>query len=389
MRSAVVDLASQSVTNLSPNPKLDVNSSNWSSQTPTGKTSAGRVQNGPFGTATEWSYEIVIGATAGQLRLGWRTTGAYVAVEGGATYTIAAWVYSSRAFTGASFETQYADVNQASLGFSASSTFDLVPGWQFVRQVVTVPAAARFTALQQLLGGSSSPFFAQPGDVFRVTRTMFVKGDIKGPPADGDSPGWRWTGTAGNSTSAGYPYTLESIAGAPLYFAENVAPSSSATLFPNLPTTGFTVCTTARFPGSASVPGLWEVRAAAGSRARRIVAVATGLREDIGQTDGTVSGRTVTGTPTTTFTAVSRVQPLGMDVILDGGSTTAGAAGTLPASLPSGAYLMPGARDNSIQPDAPTIYGLAIYGSLLDDTTAKRVGAWLARKYGSPIPTGF
>ena len=41
------------------------------------------------------------------------------------------------------------------------------------------------------------------GDWFEVSKVMWVKGDYNGLYADGDSPGWTWSGASNNSTSNG------------------------------------------------------------------------------------------------------------------------------------------------------------------------------------------
>lgn len=48
-----------------------------------------------------------------------------------------------------------------------------------------------------------------------ISHAMWVKDTYTGEFSDGNTPGWQWTGTPGQSQSIGWPYTLESIAGKP------------------------------------------------------------------------------------------------------------------------------------------------------------------------------
>jgi hypothetical protein len=64
---------------------------------------------------------------------------------------------------------------------------------------------------------------------FLITNVIITENK---PPAggyaDGSYPGWHWIGAAGSSESVGYPYTLESIAGA--YAAQIIGDTGSAFL---------------------------------------------------------------------------------------------------------------------------------------------------------------
>lgn len=59
-----------------------------------------------------------------------------------------------------------------------------------------------------------------------VSHVMWVRDAYTGEYSDGNTPGWKWTGTAGRSESVGWPYTLESIAGKPAAIQEAAGTSS-------------------------------------------------------------------------------------------------------------------------------------------------------------------
>lgn len=92
----------------------------------------------------------------------------------------------------------------------------------------------RRTATAAADGISSNVFYLNfsnmPTGYLDIAEVMVVSGEYTGPYCDGDTPGWRWTGTAGNSSSIGYPYTLESIAGPPLAISTVLGSATPVTI---------------------------------------------------------------------------------------------------------------------------------------------------------------
>jgi hypothetical protein len=233
---------------------------------------------------------------------------------------------------------------------------------------------------------------------FDVHAVMLTEGPGVPVYADGDTPGWRWTGTTRNSISVGYPYTLESIAGKPVYFAENVVASTTYVkdLTPGGP---YTVAACQQVPGTTNSPGLWLISEQASNQARRLLAAGAGtpvFRMDPFRTDGSLGAQsTSSANPTVKHVSVTRVragtQP--MDMMLNGGNLLS------PTFPDTGVAFRPmtitpvrfavGTRDGLVQSEAPTTYGIAVWEADLNVETMKRVSAWFARKYDTPIPAGY
>lgn len=114
----------------------------------------------------------------------------------------APWVYPSAGTSVVARHTTTATYLQAGEVDVAWITVDFISGWNPGWQIYFRHNA--FTNGQYL----------EIGDV------VMYEGDYN--PAlcnyfDGNTPGWRWSGTPYASTSIGHPYTLESIAGKPQY----------------------------------------------------------------------------------------------------------------------------------------------------------------------------
>ena len=212
------------------------------------------------------------------------------------------------------------------------------------------------------------------------------------PYSDGTYPGWQWAGTATNSESVGYPYTLESIAGKPLYFAENIAQSAASVA--SVPSGDFTVASvqigdsTARTNSAA----LWDVESSLGTqRGRRMLTLSSGYRSDTGKADGTgIVARSYTIDTTVTHTLVGRAHDAGTDWVLDGVvQSVENQTGAQLISTAPNLSLYIGTRDGGVSVGVITTYGIAVWPKRLNDETSKRVAAWFARKYGTTIPSGY
>lgn len=104
-----------------------------------------------------------------------------------------------------------------------------IPTVLTVENAIPVAGAVSLRADVDHSGGAA---LWQVGDVFKVGSVSIVDGPKAYVPTDGGTPGWRWLSDPAQSTgamSAGYPYTLESIAGVP--FINSVNSSNSAITF--------------------------------------------------------------------------------------------------------------------------------------------------------------
>lgn len=240
------------------------------------------------------------------------------------------------------------------------------------------------------------------GTTIYVAECVIVRGQpLPSAYVSGDTPGWRWTGTAGASESVGYPYTLESIAGRPAYFAENVPASTSVVFSTTRIGAPLTIFAAQQVPGTASSPGLWDLRQGASDPTRRLLAVTSSVsrfRADVYREDGSASGlypfASASINPTVKHVTASRLYPGSalFDLFHNGAK---GVVTFPPTASPFRSLsaiplsLRVGSRDNLLQTDVPITYGIALYERELTDNEINRVTAWLARRYGTPIPAGF
>lgn len=255
-------------------------------------------------------------------------------------------------------------------------------GWEWI--------TGSFTALAETVYAQNRQAGTATGDV-----TNFVSGvtAISGstPPSvalDGATPGWRWTGTAGASTSIGPPYTLESIAGPPLGWATSPGLMALPSTTTTVGLTTFLIADVKNSTGGTSTayagvtagtgfthnfisgPEQREIRTQVSTGGAQwymrlpgsniVTATATGHsvgRHILSVTDDFISG---------TVTAHADNAPFG--------NTTITRASLVIDLLDLG--------DSNVN-DTP-IAGL-VYAKVLNDTTRARVTAWLARKYNVPL----
>ena len=398
MRQAVVDFASRPIRNVVPYPKWDVDAA-------TNNAIGSWVPFGSGSIAATNSHDTDLAPAArGRTRVHTMTaTGKWgrrfslnepIAVGERASF----WMWLK-----ASVECQ---VNPAiewtspdGITFNGGSTAPLVTllanVWTKISHTAIAPANTGFFRTI----GFTTPVDQVAGFVFKAGPSVAVIGStVPDWYADGDTPGWRWTGTVGGSASVGYPYTLESIASKPVYFAENVSASSTvvATLTPGGP---YTIAACQQVPGTTSSPGLWQLSETGTNQSRRLLAVTAGnpiLRFDALREDSSLQGLTAAGPqqPTARHVSVSRIRATGqvMDAFLDGTLVTPSFTTTASSFRPLTATpvtMRVGVRDAAVQADAPVTHGFAIWEKELDAETAKRVTAWFARRYGTPIPAGY
>ncbi|MBL8159087.1 carbohydrate binding domain-containing protein [Candidatus Saccharibacteria bacterium] len=193
-RSPVSGNCAVPLTNLVANPSYSVNSTNWTT---------GGYGTGGVGSTVRTAG---IGPTGGYaMRSTWTTASTAAghssgvttntALTNGAVYTASCYVRSNQAITSAMVRTQ-----------AGSSTYDspaatLVPNsYARLSHTFTVNSAnTSFTVSGRInnLAGTSD------GLTFDVSNCMLTAGPTLYTYADGDSPGWTWSGTAGGSASSG------------------------------------------------------------------------------------------------------------------------------------------------------------------------------------------
>lgn len=415
MRSTVVDLGSQPIRNLSSDPRATryisvpnpnpAKSIGWLANRYPGNTSytliTGATDGPPEGGIITYSRATTTtAATFGGLghhlaenpEVGSPNAQYLVPVAGGEQMGLSVWVRTSIACQ-AVLRVRFAAGTTwlaGSVGSAAQPhiTVNLAANtWTRVVLTKTVPATATgmgaFLVVNDVLAS---------GVTIDGTGQMFTRGDAH-PTSyyDGNTPGWRWTGAANLSESVGYPYTLESIAGQPL--ASLSAAGSSAPL------------------GLDAYEGrtLYAVHDVIDT-ASNLATIAT-----IGNTSGSGTGRMTIRTGSTGGSTIElRTETIGGSVVFSNRSavrtvgrhvtsgainqgltaptvTVDGVGGSTPTLTPGQGFYtgelcllwLPMADASNVP-----IFAAAYRGEH-DAETRKRITAWLARKYGAPIPAGY
>ncbi len=134
------------------------------------------------------------------------TTGFPVAA--GTTYTFSSYIRSSKTFSGAWalrlywHDTAGALVGTAVLGTPITSVS--AGAWNRLSLTATAPAGAVVVDISSDCGSSPASSWSV-GDTLDGTGLMITQGSTLYNYADGNSPGWAWTGTPNASTSIGPP----------------------------------------------------------------------------------------------------------------------------------------------------------------------------------------
>lgn len=213
-------------------------------------------------------------------------------------------------------------------------------------------------------------------------------------------PSWKYTGTAGLSPSVGYPYTLESIAGKPLDV--NSTPNSLRPPLALDPMSGRSLYVVSDVfdttisnkplaalgsssPSANSDLGALIVRTA-GAGLSYFQARIRSMDDALNQTVNSPTQAAVRSVGRHTYHARMSQGLTSAVVMADGGFTPGtGYAFTTPGNgMRNPAALGLGLADTHDAPVAAYAWGVEH-----NDETAKRVTAWLARRYGSPIPAGY
>lgn len=273
---------------------------------------------------------------------------------------------------------------------SAGQTSVVLPTAGYNR-VFTAPVVVPAGADSVLLAGTVVATDAVPVPGGEVTN--FDQAVIGPPHAtyyDGDSQGWRWTGTPHASESIGYPSTLEGIAGAPL--ASLTAAGSSAPLGlggyegRTLYVVHDVLSLASQSFAPAQIGKNWRgglaVRMEQADSARLTARVETLLPDTeikfaIQNTARTIGRHVSVGTVAEGVTSASAVVDNSSEVriaVNPGSGLSTGVDCILVLAAPTAN-------------DVP-IAAYAFQGEH-DLVTRRRILAWLARRYGAPVPAGY
>lgn len=261
--------------------------------------------------------------------------------------------------------------------------------WTYVARSANYPNAA--TGLWRTYGFLSTEA-ASTGFEFKLGPNMGVVGS--GLPevfSDGNTPGWKWLGTPGHSTSAGYPYTLESIAGKPLHDRSNVTAGTSLSVNVGQDMTIYSVCSDT---SPQTTAGFYEGYGPSGRAFRTMFDYTNNTRLHFGRFTANDTVLNVIISPSDSFTAGTNIvasafknntNEIRAFVNNSPITTTAPDANNTYRNINS---VVVGTRDNITNADLVT-QRLLIYPSFHNTETMRQVQAWLARKYGTAIPDGY
>jgi hypothetical protein len=217
------------------------------------------------GNASVYAY-CATGATSGSMA---------TPAQAGKRYTA---VVRMRQTTGATLQPLYAGIvprDVGGAGLSATNGTQVTPRalgeWTILRASGVMPTNTAFLQLQ-----ARANTFAT-GDTFEVDEAMVTEGNYLGDLSDGNTPGWKWLGTANASESRGYQYTLSSVVGGlkPALSLGSTPPSGSTTYPFVLPTSSFTVYSVQKDTAFVGADGFWQTNNPT-QRTARLVAFSNG-----------------------------------------------------------------------------------------------------------------
>lgn len=314
----------------------------------------------------------------------------------GRTYTFSVYVRSSVAVQ-LRIQAQWLTLN-GSAGTSVGQTITLTPNvWTRLFVTGTCPD----TGVGVRLDVDTTAVLTWPaGATFDVTMAMATEGSMLWPYADGDTPGWRWTGTAGASESVGYPYTLEGIVG-PLLF-DYTAPGTyaltpaawdpvangmcllSVTDLVSMPAQNLTssIADYGAGAGDTTPPGTFTHRYIGNTAGG--VNVQTRITGGLGPSRGIAGG-------VVRYVLASGVLPGGRLFAANNTQNTVllgstGASGDVVTAMTHSwvRVYTPGAS-NAAYHSLTRVVGIRAS----DTATVMRAMAWLARTYGAAVPAGY
>lgn len=399
-----VDLASQPVRNRAPDPR----STKWATTAPVG----------PGASNERWNnvttYTLVTGATDGPPGLGITsyaratfTTGTQgglgfhladnpeagaptparmIPVTPGQRISLGIWVRS--AVTTAAFTLKYRWATGSTwVSGAVSPTSSVTAGvWQLLPLTAIVPAGATHLSVAAQHGVAVAV-----GTTLDVTGLMIIDDLLPPTHVDGETPGWRWTGTVGASESVGYPYTLEGVAGAPPIVLPGGAGMTSTDLPGATATSGRTLYAVHSVDSLVNTPSVARIGDPGGSSRRLRFSYAPGDGGDGSMVMFEPGGSAISATAT-----IPGARSLGRHVVamvLEDGAATATVnldggldySLAVPADKQSFVDLTVSAHHSV---DSRTVHAVA-YPKAHPLATRRQVTAWLARRYGGPVPAGY
>lgn len=224
-RAIVSDWTStRQIRNLFTNPKFATLPTNWSTNWWGSAPAAGSIQRGNHGPTGGPAWRKIWNVATTALDIGVKIGLGQDAITPGKTYMFSAWLRASWATTH-TIRVTWLDSSGATLPGGLAPPVALGGGRQnpapnsYARLFIGGVAPAGAASAQIIVGPWPLGNAEQPqnppvsGSTLDITNVMCTEGAALHPYSDGDTPGWVWEGLAGNSASAGYPYTLESLIG--------------------------------------------------------------------------------------------------------------------------------------------------------------------------------
>lgn len=375
MRNFIRDTRTQPIRNLQPNP-VPTTSATW--------TGAGVAHTATFTTNSLGMkcFKITQSVTGSTAIYASRNNGGFGPIASGEKYTFLCWVEAD--FTGL-LQIVAGSGTGPQVFDSTRLEFAVQPNTpQLIRLKFTIPATGATQSHFKIVAPSSNPSTA----AYSVAKVMVTAGWYDGEYSDGYTPGWKWTGTPGTSTSIGWPYTLESIAGKPAVARTTYGPTpfnqaegASVTLFGVYdinasPTVGWDSFGQIQNSSSTAMMTLERRNGSPFTEGWVRGNTSTGSQLTIATANGSTLGRHVLGA--SFDAAVPRVR-----AAQDSTLYSANWAGLNPNASATSYYLPPPYPDNRTVP----LYG-AVYSRALSNAELLGVSRWLANKYGAPAPQG-
>lgn len=249
------------------------------------------------------------------------------------------------------------------------------PGkWRLLTGQFVVPAGVdRFAAIAGMAATT-----APAGETYDATGLMFVHGKYSGVYCDGATPGWKWDGADGSSTSVGYPYTLGSLVGQPIILFEGAFPADIAIPVASRKTRGYTayaVCTVG--------PGTTRDTLIDGTSANQRIHITYGdggQRWNMYQSASSFTG--VVNDANTRRVVGARFDVGNSRFTRDGVQGSAGGTGSAPQAATA---LRIGANAASGDPWKGTIEAVLLFDQAHTNEQMLAVNRWLGLRYGQAV----
>lgn len=190
------------VTNFVPNPSVETNTSNWSSQFAGGAGSIARMTDGG-NTGSSYIRQSFTAAPTGTGAGAWVQNTTNGVIAAGKTYTASAYLRPSKAQRVTAWIYWIDSAGGAVATISGTAAVAPAGAWTRVSVTGVAPAGTvRFFVVPWSTSGTGyAPWVA--GDYMDADSAMMTETGAPTTYADGTSPNWIWNGTVNNSTSTG------------------------------------------------------------------------------------------------------------------------------------------------------------------------------------------